>query len=123
MDGWKKIKAKLQMAMKVPPPPLHLSPCFPFRTPSQQRNVDDVPSAPPPPPPPLHSPSPPTQAEKAKKVNKSGMVQANFVGALIRVAGLCYSEHPSGDIAAKFSALCKNQVGHHPFLHPLHYTP
>jgi hypothetical protein len=68
VDGWKKIKAKWQMAMK---------------------------------------------AEKAKKVNKTGMVQANFVGALIRVAGMCYSEHPSGDIAAKFSALCKNQISHH----------
>ena len=42
------------------------------------------------------------------------MVQANFVGALIRLSALCYPELPAGDIAAKFSALCKNQVGRHP---------
>ena len=59
-------------------------------------------------------------------MNKTGMIQANFVGALIRLSAMCYSELPSGDIAAKFSALCKNQVGHHsllyPLLHPLPHT-
>merc|ERR1740130_1243457 len=33
VDGWKKMKAKWQMAMKVPPPPVHHHPCTPCTSP------------------------------------------------------------------------------------------